>query len=345
LNIPDIFFPVVSFNNRKFKKNRKTTKTTGNNCAPACNIMTQRLYETDPNNARMLSEHRLALLLDFDDTIVSGTTVNVEGRRLDPDMAVIRTPKYTGVVVGRPHLLDFLGSLVGFYDIYVCTLAEKDYVERALSALIPTWDDFIVRIFSRTTFSGNAKFVPELVGTADMCAILDDRSDVWQGKLARNWIEIAPFSIFAEDGTRVTLKRPDTHLIHCAEKLKKIHEAFYNDPPEPWMSSVIPSVMRSTLMGCVVYVCGTNRDQIALISMAAVSIGARIVDRPCDQVTHVIMLERPADFNDHEVYCPGLVIVSVFWLTTALRKWDRPDDKLFLIKRDCVVPTTSPTPQ
>ena len=289
----------------------------------------RKTLRTNPGDVRMFAERKLALIVDLDETLICARMAEDDGRR-ERGVATVLTTRGAWKVVARPHLMEFLRIASNKFDVFIATLADQSYASQVLSELAPDWDRYVVKVFTRKSFGSGRKFIPELVGTPDMTVIVDDRSDVWQSALLRNWIEVPPYRAFADDGSRLPGAATDVHLLHTLGKLEKLHAAFYSDPPprRQYMSAVLGDLMRSVLSGAVVYTYGATDDEFALILQAADALGAKVVVAANSPgITHVILLKKPDD------YFPGMATVSIRWLTMALATWDRPDDGMFSIKR------------
>ncbi|VDO05289.1 unnamed protein product [Rodentolepis nana] len=150
----------------------------------------------------LLSQRKLALLIDLDQTVLHTTTSpnafrynNVHRFNLAGSEMIYHTRF-------RPHLTKFLRRMVKLFQMHICTFGNRAYAHQLASILDPKRKYFCQRILSRDecfnpiTKSANLKALfPRGV---HLVCIIDDRGDVWDW--SPNLIQVQPYRFFPEVG-------------------------------------------------------------------------------------------------------------------------------------------------
>ena len=219
----------------------------------------------------LLRRRKLSLVLDLDETLVSTSR---EAISVGPDGLPVRCPALVAFETGganivvfrdaahgyvlRPHLAEFLGSMVELFDLHLCTFGSDEYACEMLKIIDPTGGLFHGRATTRddgpevseVVFSDGApemlrlKQIVPAMGGPRMCLVVDDRADVW--KSIPNLVRIQPFKAFPLHGGDAL---GDQYLLHIAEELRRVHRRFYeiaDSGVDADVCCVVAEVRRST---------------------------------------------------------------------------------------------------
>ncbi|KAJ3011348.1 Carboxy-terminal domain (CTD) phosphatase [Thoreauomyces humboldtii] len=159
---------------------------------------------------RLLSEKKLVLFLDLDQTIVHATVDPTVAQWMnDPsnpnqqfltDVHRFEIPTYhTHFVKLRPGTREFLAEMNELYEMHIYTMGSRQYADQIALILDPDRKLFKDRILSRDENRSNFKSIKRLFPSdQSMVVVVDDRSDVWHWSL--NLYKILPFNFFAGTG-------------------------------------------------------------------------------------------------------------------------------------------------
>jgi hypothetical protein len=278
----------------------------------------------------LVRTHKLVLLLDFDDTLVSASAL---APATGVDDVVVHMATLNRTVVPRPHLVDFLWTMSNMYEVYICSLGEREYVQAALRLLVPDADGAVSGIYGREDFPTLVKRLPEGIGSPWMAVIVDDRRDVWIRELRPNQITIRPFHMFGVLGDRLAAPDVDDHLLYAAEKLHKIHGAFFSGGLHSVTSAMLAS-QRMSLHGVSLHFYGveTRKELRSLIS-GAMALGAKCTKEfDPKTTTYVVFDSIPSERDLLSMQHPGVALVSMAWLLTAVRTWSNPPADAYKIR-------------
>ncbi|RWS11626.1 RNA polymerase II subunit A C-terminal domain phosphatase-like isoform X2 [Dinothrombium tinctorium] len=172
---------------------------------------------------RLLSNRKLVLLVDLDQTLIHTTNENIP-----PDMKDVfhfqlygsNTPWYHTKI--RPHTEDFLDKISHLFELHICTFGARMYAHKIASFLDPTEKLFSHRILSRDEcFDPNSKTgnLKALFPCGDsMVCIIDDREDVWN--FSPNVIAVKPYVFFKNTGDINSPYKPKIEFQFQLEKPK-----------------------------------------------------------------------------------------------------------------------------
>lgn len=146
---------------------------------------------------RLISERKLVLLVDLDQTILHTTHEEV---RNDPNVHSFTLwpghPTYYTKL--RPYLQEFLEEMSKIYELHIFTFGCRRYAHKIASLIDPDQKFFGNRILSRDEsvdqFSKKGNMNNLFPCGDSMVCIIDDRSDVWRE--AGNLIQVKPYSYF-----------------------------------------------------------------------------------------------------------------------------------------------------
>lgn len=177
---------------------------------------------------RLISERKLVLLVDLDQTILHTTHEEVKN---DPNVHSFTLwpghPTYYTKL--RPYLQEFLEEMSKIYELHIFTFGCRRYAHKIASLIDPDQKFFGNRILSRDesvdqySKRGNMNNLFPC-GDAMVC-IIDDRSDVWRD--AGNLIQVKPYSYFKtsiSDGAhrKDVLVEDDESLERDVDKLEAL---------------------------------------------------------------------------------------------------------------------------
>nr|CAI5824987.1 unnamed protein product [Callosobruchus analis] len=163
--------------------------------------LAQKIGKAD--NERLLSQKKLVLLVDLDQTLIHTTNDNIPPNIKDVyhfQLYGPNSPWYHTRL--RPGTHRFLNNIHSFYELHICTFGARNYAHMIAAFLDPEQQIFNNRILSRdecfdpTSKKANLK---ALFPCGDnMVCIIDDREDVWSH--ASNLIHVRPYHFFQHTG-------------------------------------------------------------------------------------------------------------------------------------------------
>ncbi|KFB46902.1 hypothetical protein ZHAS_00014910 [Anopheles sinensis] len=152
---------------------------------------------------RLLSDRKLVLLVDLDQTLIHTTNDNVPNNLKDVyhfQLYGTNSPWYHTRL--RPGALDFLAKMHPYYELHICTFGARNYAHTIAQFLDKDGNFFSHRILSRDEcFNATSKTdnLKALFPCGDsMVCIIDDREDVWN--MASNLIQVKPYHFFRHTG-------------------------------------------------------------------------------------------------------------------------------------------------
>ena len=131
---------------------------------------------------------KLALILDLDNTLIhaSSSLPNLSAH----DIHYIELQSNSTIlpywIKLRPNIHIFLKEIHQLYQLFIYTHGTRDYAQKIANILDPENKYFGQRILSRTDVPelGSSKSLHRLfLDDMSMAVIMDDRQDVWKGKL------------------------------------------------------------------------------------------------------------------------------------------------------------------
>nr|CAH7728204.1 unnamed protein product [Callosobruchus chinensis] len=163
--------------------------------------LAQKIGKAD--NDRLLSDKKLVLLVDLDQTLIHTTNDNIPPNIKDVyhfQLYGPNSPWYHTRL--RPGTHRFLNNIHSHYELHICTFGARNYAHMIAAFLDPEQQIFNNRILSRdecfdpTSKKANLK---ALFPCGDnMVCIIDDREDVWSH--ASNLIHVRPYHFFQHTG-------------------------------------------------------------------------------------------------------------------------------------------------
>jgi len=189
---------------------------------------------------KLVQDQKLVLVLDLDHTLVHCTEKESD-KVVDNIFFLPTTQQKKYFLKLRPGLVQFLSSLKDRYELYVYTLASREYATKVLS-LIDEKSAFFrkERIITREDIQpGSLKKLTHILPfSSSMVVILDDREDVWVNG-TQNLIKAETFCYFETDlpvhatvSGELTLNSNDCYLERILPVLMDIHTEFYNGSQE-----------------------------------------------------------------------------------------------------------------
>ncbi|XP_017788336.1 PREDICTED: RNA polymerase II subunit A C-terminal domain phosphatase [Habropoda laboriosa] len=152
---------------------------------------------------RLLSDRKLALLVDLDQTIVHTTNDNVPPNMKDVyhyQLYGPNSPWYHTRL--RPNTRHFLFEMSRLYELHICTFGARNYAHTVAALLDKDGILFSHRILSRDECFDPASKTANLKALFpcgdDLVCIIDDREDVWQG--CGNLVQVKPYHFFRHTG-------------------------------------------------------------------------------------------------------------------------------------------------
>ncbi|XP_053672862.1 RNA polymerase II subunit A C-terminal domain phosphatase [Anopheles nili] len=152
---------------------------------------------------RLLSDKKLVLLVDLDQTLIHTTNDNVPNNLKDVyhfQLYGPNSPWYHTRL--RPGALEFLAKMHPYYELHICTFGARNYAHMIAQFLDKDGKFFSHRILSRDEcFNATSKTdnLKALFPCGDsMVCIIDDREDVWN--MAANLIQVKPYHFFQHTG-------------------------------------------------------------------------------------------------------------------------------------------------
>ncbi|XP_053664624.1 RNA polymerase II subunit A C-terminal domain phosphatase [Anopheles marshallii] len=152
---------------------------------------------------RLLSDRKLVLLVDLDQTLIHTTNDNVPNNLKDVyhfQLYGPNSPWYHTRL--RPGALEFLAKMHPYYELHICTFGARNYAHMIAQFLDKDGNFFSHRILSRDEcFNATSKTdnLKALFPCGDsMVCIIDDREDVWN--MASNLIQVKPYHFFQHTG-------------------------------------------------------------------------------------------------------------------------------------------------
>ncbi|XP_015112781.1 RNA polymerase II subunit A C-terminal domain phosphatase isoform X2 [Diachasma alloeum] len=152
---------------------------------------------------RLLTDRKLALLVDLDQTIVHTTNDNVPAIIKDVFHYQLYGPNspwyHTRLRPGTRH---FLSEMSKLYELHICTFGARNYAHTVAALLDKEGTLFSHRILSRDECFNSASKTANLKALFpcgdDLVCIIDDREDVWQG--CGNLVQVKPYHFFKHTG-------------------------------------------------------------------------------------------------------------------------------------------------
>ncbi|KYN01568.1 PREDICTED: RNA polymerase II subunit A C-terminal domain phosphatase [Cyphomyrmex costatus] len=152
---------------------------------------------------RLLTDRKLVLLVDLDQTIVHTTNDNIPPNLRDVfhfQLYGPNSPWYHTRL--RPNTRHFLSEMSRLYELHICTFGARIYAHTVASLLDKDGVLFSHRILSRDECFDPASKTANLKALFpcgdDLVCIIDDREDVWQG--CGNLVQVKPYHFFRHTG-------------------------------------------------------------------------------------------------------------------------------------------------
>uniref|UniRef100_A0A0K0F906 RNA polymerase II subunit A C-terminal domain phosphatase n=1 Tax=Strongyloides venezuelensis TaxID=75913 RepID=A0A0K0F906_STRVS len=329
--------------------------------------LAKEIGKKDKDNA--LKRRKLILLVDLDQTIIHTTNQPYEVDTTNPankDVVyydLYGSRYYTKL---RPYAKQFLENISKFYELHIISYGQRNYAHKIAFILDPDKKLFGHRILSRDEiFSANHKTsnMKSLFPCGEqLIAIIDDRADVWQ--YANNLLQVSPYKFFEDTGDinappnsldslgeikRFEKSRPvkaveldnDIQLQSIERVLKDIHKTFYDSYDENHeiidLKLLIAEKKNQVLDGCRVVFSGIvplgmNAETHPFFMLCS-QYGAIVDDDITKFTTHVIA-SRWGTSKVKKAEKMGIFVVSALWVYKSLEKWEKADEKNFIITKD-----------
>ncbi|KAK1369175.1 RNA polymerase II C-terminal domain phosphatase-like [Heracleum sosnowskyi] len=164
-------------------------------------------------------QNKLCLILDLDHTLIhskAGNVDNVDGN-------------HTFLIKLRPFVHEFLKEANKLFEMYVYTLATRDYAMGVVSLLDPDGLYFGSRIIasedSTDEYQKSLDVLPDV--DENFVIILDDLNVVWS-KYLRNLIVIQPYNYFDPPNGVFSDEKEGSGALNAAlEVLKEVHTLYF----------------------------------------------------------------------------------------------------------------------
>ncbi|RKP27278.1 HAD-like domain-containing protein [Syncephalis pseudoplumigaleata] len=286
---------------------------------------------------RLLSERRLSLIVDLDQTIVHAwDDPAIESWLVDEAHPYHAASKDIHRIVlhdtsSRPGTMAFLEKAASVFELHIYTAGSRSYADAVAQLLDPKGRLFARRILSRDeSGSQRTKDLKRLFPCDDaMVLIIDDRADTTAGPVI--------------SGVRPVPEDNDAELDVIWEHLSKIHTAFYmmqdenkdeNDPllVKADVKAVVNGFRSRTLLGCTILFSGliavNESFEVNEFWLMAKECGANCVKQLTPWVTHLVAA-KPGTSKVHEAEDQGDVfIVAKEWLEESFYAWRRADERV-----------------
>lgn len=166
--------------------------------------VTQKLAEQlgKADTERLLTDKKLVLLVDLDQTLIHSTNDNIPNNLKDVYHFQLypNSPWYHTRL--RPGTQQFLTTMHPFYELHICTFGARNYAHMIAQFLDEDGRFFSQRILSRDecfNLTSKKENLKALFPCGDsMVCIIDDREDVWN--MASNLIQVKPYHFFQHTG-------------------------------------------------------------------------------------------------------------------------------------------------
>ncbi|XP_068207972.1 RNA polymerase II subunit A C-terminal domain phosphatase-like isoform X2 [Palaemon carinicauda] len=160
----------------------------------------EELGKKDQKN--LLSQRKLVLLVDLDQTLIHTTNDNIPAELKDVYHFQLHSggPWYHTRL--RPHTKEFLEKISRLFELHICTFGVREYAHYIAHFLDPDGKLFGQRILSRNEcidpMSKKANLNSLFPCGDNMVCIIDDRTDVWN--FSPNVIQVVPYHFFRHTG-------------------------------------------------------------------------------------------------------------------------------------------------
>ncbi|ONK61381.1 uncharacterized protein A4U43_C08F29320 [Asparagus officinalis] len=201
------------------------------------------------NTKKILKEKKLMLILDLDNTLLHSVRdgdLSSEDERLmqmresSEDERGRSVFRWRGMATKlRPHVRSFLKEASKMFDMYIYTMACREYALQIAEFLDPEGVYFENKILSSEDCTRpRRKGLDVVLGEEKAMVIVDDNDKVW-GKHVMNQIDIKRYHFFGPkrplfdlDGNALSemeeLESKESELARCLELLRCIHWLFFN---------------------------------------------------------------------------------------------------------------------
>uniref|UniRef100_A0A1I7YMY1 RNA polymerase II subunit A C-terminal domain phosphatase n=1 Tax=Steinernema glaseri TaxID=37863 RepID=A0A1I7YMY1_9BILA len=155
----------------------------------------------DKDRRNVLSQRKLVLLVDLDQTIIHTTNQPYDGPRSEDvfDYKIANCRYFTKI---RPHCRQFLENVSKYYEMHVVTFGQRQYAHLIANRIDPEQRFFGQRIMSRDELFHNFQKTQNLKALfpcgEELIAIIDDRRDVWEDM--DNLVQVKPYKFFRDVG-------------------------------------------------------------------------------------------------------------------------------------------------
>ncbi|TKR94947.1 hypothetical protein L596_009173 [Steinernema carpocapsae] len=185
------------------------------------------------DQATLLQERKLALLVDLDQTLIHTTNEEFAGPQVE-GMLQFTCKGTSHLTMLRPHHKRFLESMSNHFEMHVVTLGVRDYAKVILQELDPEGRFFGRRILTRENIPNSDKFAAMqklFPGGHEHVLAIDDKVDVW--KHMDNLHQVPEFTYFKSKnyGLKRTLigsSKNDDALLEAEKILLHAHEKFFD---------------------------------------------------------------------------------------------------------------------
>lgn len=161
------------------------------------------------------------------------------------------------------------------------------------------------------------------------------------------------------DSSQKELEDTDDYLLYLEDILTKIHKAFYDEYDErkkyrvsgenmkiPDLKEIIPQTRKQVLKGVNIVFSGVVPTNVHLEKsrpyLLARALGANVCKEvifesegsPLERTTHVVAAKFGTAKVNKALKRPKIFIVNPFWLDSCAERWERVDERLFLLQKD-----------
>lgn len=313
---------------------------------------------------RLMSEKRLSLVIDLDQTILHATT-QIDPQLLLPDSSeeihtihIASCPHYIKL---RPHLRTFLARMLPLFEMHIYTMGSREYAKRIVALIDEEGLFFGDRVVTRDendlALSKSLKRIFPV--NEHIAVIIDDRIDVWGN--CPNLVQVKPYCFFRgvgdihapiqtilsslysacgkEGSSSPTQQTIDCELENIEQILTMLHFNFFESPELRGKDvDLILQCMRSSVLsgkylvfsGVFPLSCVPFEQQLW---KKACEFGAVCCTEIHEGITHLIVSPSNAQTAKAKraSRMPGVKIVHLSWLLCCFEQWTAVEEEEFLV--------------
>ncbi|KAL5747381.1 hypothetical protein ACOSP7_024379 [Xanthoceras sorbifolium] len=204
------------------------------------------------NSDNVFRQKKLHLVLDLDHTLLHTKAF----KKLTPDELYLKKQTVSSdtsngslftfndqyLVKLRPFVRTFLKEASTLFEIYVCSMGNRNYVRKAAQFLDPEGNYFNTRLIGREDFGQDTrkKNLDLVLGQERGIVIVDDTESVWTNHLD-NLITVEKYIYFVDHHNynrkshaemKTDESENDGQLVNVLGALRRIHELFFDSPTD-----------------------------------------------------------------------------------------------------------------